>query len=65
MFVFILLNWKFTENHLMYMDDIKRFAKNEKRSENLDKNNKNIQPWYRNGIWDWKMFHENNKKWEK
>ena len=31
-------------NYLMYMDDIKVFAKNEKRTGDTDINNKNIQP---------------------
>ena len=35
----------------MYMDDIKIFAKNKKRTGNPDTNNKNIQPGCRNGTW--------------
>ena len=31
-------------NHLMYMDDIKLFSKNEKRIGDSDTNNKNMQP---------------------
>ena len=33
------------------MNNIKLFAKNEKRIEDSDRNNKNMQPGYRNGIW--------------
>ena len=45
-------SYKFTKyqekiNHLLYMDDIKLFAKNEKET---NANNKNIQSGYRNGI---------------
>ena len=36
-------------NHLMYMDDIKRFAKNEKELETLIQT-ANMQSRYRNGI---------------
>ena len=46
--------YKFTKslkkiNHLMYTDDVNVFAKNEKRTGDLDTNNKNIQPGYE--IW--------------
>ena len=34
----------------MYMDDIKLFAKNEKRSGNSNTHSKNIQSGHRNGI---------------
>ena len=37
-------------NHLMYMNDIKLFAKNKKRIGDSDSSNKNIQQRYRNGI---------------
>ena len=37
-------------NNLMYIDDIKIFTKNSIELE-TDTNNKNIQPGYRNGIW--------------
>ena len=35
-------------NHLIYMDDIKGFARNKKRIGDSNINNKNIQPGYRN-----------------
>ena len=38
----------------MYMDDIKHFAKNEKRIGNPRSNWENIQSKYRNGIWQGK-----------
>ena len=47
----------------MYMDGIKRFAKNEKELETL-KENENIQSRYRNGIWHRKMRHVSSKKWQ-
>ena len=37
-------------NHLMYLDDIKLFAKNEKRTGNSNTRSQNIQSGYRNGI---------------
>ena len=45
--------YKFTKsqekiNHFMYMKAIKLFAKKRKRTGDFDKNNKNIQPGYRN-----------------
>ena len=43
------------KDHLIYMDGMKLFAKNEK--EKTDTNIKNIQPGYRNGIWHRKMCH--------
>ena len=46
----------------MYMDDIKRFAKNEKELEIL--RSENIQPGHRDGIWYWKMRHIRNEKQE-
>ena len=48
----------------MYMDNVKLFLKNEKELE-TDKNNKNRQPGYRNGIWHRKMCHVKNKKGKK
>ena len=47
--------YKFTKsqekiNHLMYMDDIKWYEKNENKNGDSYINNKNIQPGYRNGI---------------
>ena len=42
----------------MHMYDIKEFAKMKKRSRDPDTNNKNMQPWYKNGIWYWKVFNE-------
>ncbi len=44
--------------HLMYMDDIKLFAKNEKELEALIKTVR----IYRNGIWHRKMHHARNEK---
>ena len=49
-------------NHLMYMDDIKHFAKNEKELENSYTNCENIQSRYRNGIWHREMCYTNNEK---
>ena len=37
----------------MYMDDINIFALSEKTTRNRDTTNKNIQPGYKSGIWDW------------
>ena len=48
-----------------FMDDIKLFAKNEKKPWDLDMNSKIIQPEYWKGIWYWKMYCADNKKWEK
>ena len=36
----------------MYTNDIKVFAKNKKRTGDPDTNNKNMQPVYRNKIWN-------------
>ena len=49
--------------HLVYIDDIKLFAKNDKELEILVE--KNIQPGYRNGIWHWKMYLAPNEKWNR
>ena len=60
-------NYKFNKslgkkiNHLMYMDDIELFAKNENELETLIQN-KNTQSGYRNGIWYRKICHDNNEK---
>ena len=49
-------------NHLMYMDDIKLYAKNEKELETLTKavriysQDREMKFWYR------KMFHANNEE---
>ena len=56
--------YKFTKlqekiNHLVYMDDLKIFVKNEK---DLDSNKKKIEVGYRNGIWHWKMGHAHKNK---
>ena len=61
--------YKFTKlqekiNHLIYMHDIKLFARNEKELE-INTNNKNIQSGHRNVIWHRKMCHAHNGKWEK
>ena len=61
--------YKFTKsqeniNHLIYMDDIKIFIKNEKRTRDTDTDNENVQPGYRNGICHWKMNHTDNEKLE-
>ena len=42
------------------MDNIKQLVKKSKRI--ADSNNKNIQSWYRNGIWHRKMNNANNEK---
>ena len=47
------------------MDDIKIFTKKEKRTRNSYTNYENIQPRYRNRIWDLKMCHVNDEKVEK
>ena len=67
------LRWKFTAgyklsksqekiNHLMYMDDINLFARNEKELEIPTTNCKNISSRYRNRIWYRKMCHIRNEK---
>ena len=48
----------------MCRDEIKIFAKNDKNTADLDTNHKNIQPEYRNWIWEWKMYHTYMKNWE-
>ena len=42
-------------NHLIYVDDIKLFAKKWKRPGNPYTHSKNIQSRRRDGIWHWKM----------
>ena len=51
-------------NHLMYMDDIKLFAKKGKRIGKPNTNCENIQSRYSNGIWYWKIRHASNEKWQ-
>ena len=51
-------------NHLMYMDDIKRFAKNERELETLNTDRENIQSRYRNGVLHREMRRTSNEKWE-
>ena len=48
---------------LIYMDDTKPFAKNEKELEILIQT-KNIQSRYRNGIWRRKRRHACNERWQ-
>ena len=44
--------YKFTKPlETISMDNIKTFAKNEKKNGNSNTNNKNIQPGYRNVVW--------------
>ena len=57
-------------DHIMYMDYINVFTKNEKKTKtktngDTDTSNKDIEPVYRNGNWYSKMFHADNEKWEK
>ena len=49
----------------IYMDYIKLFVKNEKRTGDIDANNKNIQSGCWNGIWNLQMCHAHNEKWQK
>ena len=49
-------------NHLMYMDDIKLFVKNEKRIGSSNTCSKNIQSGRRDGIWHRKMCYASNEK---
>ena len=51
-------------NHLMYMDDIKLFAKNEKRTGNPNIHSQNIQSRHTDGIWQWKMRSVRHEKWQ-
>ena len=50
-------------NHLMYMNGIKLFAKNEKYLETLSQAVR-IQSGHRNGIWHWNMCHVSHEKWQ-
>ena len=50
-------------NHLMYMDGIKLFAKNEKELETLIRAVR-IYSQDRNGIWHRKMCYACNEKWQ-
>ena len=49
-------------NHLMFMDDIKMFAKKWKRIENSNTCNEDIYSRHRHGIWHRKMRHARNIK---
>ena len=46
----------------MYIDDIKLFAKNEKRIGNPNTKRENTKSKYRNGIWHRKMHHASYKE---
>ena len=48
--------------HLMYMDDNKLFAKNERELETLIQSRENIQSRFKNGIWHRKKRHASRKK---
>ena len=47
-------------NHLMYRDDVKLFAKNEKRIGNPNPGSENIQSGHKDGIWHRKMCYAKN-----
>ena len=51
-------------NHLMYMDDIKLFAKKWKRTGNAYTRSQNIQSEHRNGIRHRKICNACNEKWQ-
>ena len=52
-------------NHLMYMDDIKLFAKNEKKKmKTLIHTARIYSQGRRNRIWHRKMCHASNEKWQ-
>ena len=51
-------------NHLMYMDDIKPFAKNEKELETLIHTVRIYSYVHRNGIWHRKVYNACNEKWQ-
>ena len=55
---------KFQEkiNLIMYMDGIKHFAKNKKRTENPNTGSEDIQLRYMDWIWHRKMGHASNEK---
>ena len=46
----------------MYIDDIYKFGKNEKKNTHPYTSSLNLQPGYRNEIWDWKMHNAYDKK---
>ena len=51
-------------NHLLFMDDLKQFAKNEDQTDNLVNTVRIIFRGHQNGIWITKMWgvnHENRK----
>ena len=50
------------KDYSMYMDDIKRFAKNEKKIGDSSTNNKNIELGYKNGIGYRKMCNAHKEK---
>ena len=54
-------------NYLMFMDDIKLFAKKKKNEKDLetDTNNKNIRAGYRHEIWHRKMCSAHKEEWKK
>ena len=49
-------------NHLMYMNDVKLFAENEKDIGNSNTGNEDILSGYRDRIWYRKICHANNEK---
>ena len=51
-------------NHLLYLDDIKLFAKNEKKNGNSNTRCWNVQSGQRNGIWHRKMCQARHEKWQ-
>ena len=51
-------------NHLMYMNDIKLFTKNEKELENLIHTVRIYRSGHGNGIWHRKMYHTRHEKWQ-
>ena len=53
-------------SHLMYIDNMKLFAKKKKtkRIVNLNTDSENIQSRYRNGVWHRNMHPASNEKWE-
>ena len=54
-----------SQEKIMYMDDIKLFEKKRKRTGDSYADNKNIQPGYKNGIWQWKICQADNENWKK
>ena len=51
-------------NSLMYMDNIKVFAKKMKKIGDSNTINKNLYSTYRDGIWLRKICHAHNEKWK-